>query len=152
MVVKINENYLKYNEKLPKNLAENIYKELMEGLLICLQDRSNNVRNLAEEIIKLSLNYVSLDDYYRKSEDFKPAITKDIKQILNSVENLEYIESNDYDKCCGLNGLFKFSDYKIFSGIFKHNISGLGGLIGKIKGLKQLTIGTLGKELIQTMN
>ena len=76
----------KYNEKLPKNIAENLYKELMDGLLMCLQDRSNNVRSMAEEIIKLSLEYVPLENYYKKAKDYKPAIENSLKQILDKIE------------------------------------------------------------------
>ncbi len=41
----------------------------------------------------------------------------DIEWILNSTENLEYIKMENFDKCCGLNGIFKLSDYKILSKI-----------------------------------
>ena len=69
----------------------------MNNLLICLQDRSGNVRNEAEEIIKFSLNYVSIDDYFRKSEDFKPAINKDLKQILNKIKTENLKTSNNQE-------------------------------------------------------
>lgn len=42
----------------------------------------------------------------------------DIEWLLNNTKNLEYIEMNDYDKCCGLNGVAKISEYKILSKIF----------------------------------
>ncbi len=42
----------------------------------------------------------------------------DIKWLLNNTENLEYVEMNDYDKCCGLNGISRFSEYKIMTEIF----------------------------------
>jgi len=42
----------------------------------------------------------------------------DIKYILNNTNNLEYIEMNDFDKCCGLNGVSKLKEYKIMSKIF----------------------------------
>ena len=41
----------------------------------------------------------------------------DIEWILNNTENLEYIKMENFDKCCGLNGIFKLSDYKILSKI-----------------------------------
>ncbi len=43
---------------------------------------------------------------------------EDIKWLLENTENLEYIEMQDYDKCCGLNGLFKFGKYKVLKEIF----------------------------------
>ena len=62
--------------------------------LICLQDRSSNVRNLSEEIIKISLVYNPINNYYKKSEDFKPAITKTLKQILDKIKQ-ESSPNND---------------------------------------------------------
>ena len=86
----------KYNELFSKTLAENIYKELIDGLLICLQDRSNNVRNEAEDIIILSLDYIDIDIYYKKIKDFKPVIEKDLKQILDNLST--QINNNEQEK------------------------------------------------------
>jgi cytoskeleton-associated protein 5 len=77
-----------------KSLAESVYKDMMNPLLICLQDRSSNVRNLSEEIIKISLVYNPMNNYYKKSEDFKPAITKTLKQILDKIKQ-ESSSNND---------------------------------------------------------
>ena len=85
----------KYNDKFTKNIAESVYKELMDSLLICLQDRSNNVRNEAEDIIQLSLNYVNIDSYYKKAKDFKPAIAKDLKQILDNIMEKRYLNQKE---------------------------------------------------------
>jgi len=47
----------------------------------------------------------------------------DIKWILENTENLEYIEMNAFDECCGLNGITKLREYGIMSKLFKakHN-------------------------------
>ena len=58
----------------------------MNPLLVCLQDRSANVRNSAEEIIKISLVYNPITNYYKKIEDFKPAIAKTLKQTLDKIK------------------------------------------------------------------
>ena len=42
----------------------------------------------------------------------------DIEWILNNTENLEYIQADDFDKCCGFNGITKFGEYKIMKNIF----------------------------------
>ena len=57
---------------------------------------------------------------------------EDIKWLLENVENLEYIEMQGFDKCCGLNGLSKFKEYKIMSKVFKakkNNIKNCGAQI-----------------------
>ncbi len=43
----------------------------------------------------------------------------DIRWILENTKNLEYVEMQDYEKCCGLNGITKIGEYKIFSELFK---------------------------------
>ena len=42
----------------------------------------------------------------------------DIEWILKNTENLNYVEMLDYDKCCGLNGISKFKEYRIMKQIF----------------------------------
>ena len=87
----------KYKEYFSKSLAENIYKELIDGLLLCLQDRANNVRNEAEDVIILSLDYIDIDNYYKKIKDFKPVIEKDLKQILENI-TLQRYENNKHEE------------------------------------------------------
>ncbi len=83
--------------------------------------RTINIRNIYEYIrennLKLTLKKpvevtfhkpCNIDNY------------DDIKWFLNNIENLRYIEMNDYDKCCGLNGISKFSEYKIMAKIFNN--------------------------------
>ena len=86
----------KYNGQFPKYLAENIYKELTDGLLLCLQDKANNIRNEAEDIILLSLDYIDIEIYYKKIKDFKPVIEKDLKLILDNISQQKY--NNDIEK------------------------------------------------------
>ena len=92
----------KYNNKFNKNIGENVYKELVDPLLLCLQDRTNSVRTKAEELIKLSFNYVPIDIYYKKIKDFKPAIADNLKQMMNKIENNNLednkINENNTDK------------------------------------------------------
>ena len=42
----------------------------------------------------------------------------DIEWLLKNTKNLEYVEMKDFDKCCGLNGLSKFKEFKIMKNIF----------------------------------
>ena len=55
MRIEIMNFFTKHKDKFNKSTGELVYKDMMNPLLICLQDRSSNVRNAAEEIIKSSL-------------------------------------------------------------------------------------------------
>ena len=86
MRIEIMNFFKRYKNKFNKSIGESVYKEMVNPLLICLQDRSSNVRNLAEEIIKISLGYIPLSNYYKKIGDFKPAIAKTLNQILDKIK------------------------------------------------------------------
>ena len=77
----------KYKNKFNKEIGVPVFKEMLENLLICLQDRTASVRTQAEEIIKFSLNYIKLNNYYSKIKEYKPAITNDLKIILDKIQN-----------------------------------------------------------------
>ena len=86
MRIEIMNFFMKNKDKFNKSIGESVYKDMMNPLLICLQDRSSNVRNLSEEIIKISLVYNPITNYYKKTEDFKPAIAKTLKQTLDKIK------------------------------------------------------------------
>lgn len=71
---------------------------------------------LKENVAELKLKKPTKVTYHKpcNQENYN-----DIKYILDKIENLEYIEAAGYDYCCGLNGLFKPSKYKIISQICK---------------------------------
>ena len=86
MRIEIMNFFIRHKDKFNKSTGELVYKDMMNPLLICLQDRLSSVRNAAEEIIKSSLNFIPISNYYKKSEDFKPAITKTLKQTLDKIK------------------------------------------------------------------
>ena len=86
MRIEIMNFFVRHKDKFNKTTGELVYKDMMNPLLICLQDRSSTVRNAAEEIIKSSLNFIPINSYYKKIEDFKPAIAKTLKQILDKIK------------------------------------------------------------------
>ena len=79
----------KYKDKFNKELGTTVFKDMEENLLLCLQDKNVNIRTQAEEMIKFSLNYVKLSNYYEKIKQYKPAITNDLKIILDKIIQLK---------------------------------------------------------------
>jgi Fe-S oxidoreductase len=43
---------------------------------------------------------------------------EDVKYILENTKNLEYIEMEDFDKCCGLEGVTNIKEFKTMSKLF----------------------------------
>lgn len=87
-------------------------------------DKKVNIKNVFEYIRENNLN-IELKDK-TKVTYHKPCNLDnydEIKWILENTKNLEYIEMQDYDKCCGLVGLPNFKERKIMSKLFKekHN-------------------------------
>lgn len=89
-----------------------------------IEHQEINIRNVFEYIKENNLNLelkkktkvtyhkpCNLDNY------------EDIKRILENTKNLEYVEMENYDKCCGLEGITNFKERKIVSELFKekHN-------------------------------
>ena len=83
-------------------------------------DLNINVKNIFQYIRE---NHLSLKLKEKKSVTFhKPCNIEnfqDILWILNNTDNLEYKEMENYDECCGLNGLTKLREYKIMLNLFK---------------------------------
>ena len=83
-----------------------------------------NIKNIFQYIrennLRLELNNLQKVTFHKPCnlDNFE-----DIKWILENTKNLEYLEMKDFDKCCGLNGITKLSEYKTFSKLFaaKHN-------------------------------
>ena len=79
---------------------------------------NENVKNIFEYLrennVKLKLKKSVKVTYHKPCNQTN---YEDIKYVLDNTENLEYIEMEGYDKCCGLNGIFKPKEYKIISKI-----------------------------------
>lgn len=43
----------------------------------------------------------------------------DIKWLFNNTKNLKYTEMEDYDKCCGMNGVFKLRELQTMFSLYK---------------------------------
>ena len=67
-----------------------------DNLLLCLQDKTANIRTQAEDMLKFSLNYIKLNNYYDKIKQYKPAIANDLQIILDKIQTEVYGDnSND---------------------------------------------------------
>ena len=95
-----------------------------------------NVRNILEYLrensVKLKLKKPTKVTYHKPCNQTN---YEDVKYVLTSTENLEYIEAEGFDKCCGLNGIFKPEEYKIIS---------------KICGIKRKSIISTGAKYVLT--
>lgn len=70
---------------------------------------------LRENRVKLSLKKPIKATYHKPCniDNFD-----DIEWVLKNTENLEYVEMEGFDNCCGLNGLSKIKEYKIMKKVF----------------------------------
>ena len=81
-------DFIKKNEnKFNKEIGNLVFKEMENNLLLCLQDKNINIKNKSEDMIKFSIQYVSLNNYYEKIKLYKPAISNDLKLILDKIQN-----------------------------------------------------------------
>ena len=80
----------KYKDKFTKDIGVPVFKDMEENLLLCLQDKNANIRTQAEEMIKFSLNYIKLNNYYDKIKQYKPAIANDLQIILDKIQTEIY--------------------------------------------------------------
>ena len=85
---------LKNKDKYNKSY-ESLFKELINPFLICLQDKSSVIRNNIEELIVISLSFISSKHYYTNITEFKPAIANTLSGVLDrliSDNNIQTIE------------------------------------------------------------
>lgn len=120
----------KYNIKDIVTLCASCEKTIKDYIKWCDSDEDKKllselrVKNIYEYLhennIKLKLKKPTEVTYHKPCNQSN---YDDVKYVLNSVENLEYIEVEGFDKCCGLNGIFRFKEYPIMSKImrFKRN-------------------------------
>jgi glycolate oxidase iron-sulfur subunit len=110
-------------------------KQIVTTCASCEKIIKNYSKWTASDEIKSFLSEIEVKNIYEylKDEKFKlknlETVTyhkpcnidnyDDIEKILHNIENLNYIKLEDYDKCCGLNGLSKLAEYKIMLKLFK---------------------------------
>lgn len=96
-------DYLKWSDEADREFLKEIkVKNIYEYL------REQNIQLALKKRVKITYHKpCNIDNF------------EDIEWLLNNVENLEYIEMKDFDKCCGLNGISKIKEFSIMSKIFR---------------------------------
>ena len=125
------DNFCKFKE----NYLEVIQKYGIKDVVTTCASCEKTIKGFSDEIsVKNIFEYIRENKLnlklkkYKKVTFHKPCNIdnyEDIKWILDNTENLEYIEMQDYDKCCGLNGISKFNEYKIMSKIFQSKFNNI---------------------------
>ena len=112
-------------------------KDVVVACASCEKSLKNYIKYAKDEetaeLLK-SLNIKNIYSYIRESEikfKLKKSVDvtfhkpcnienfSDIYWLLSNTENLNYIEMKEFDKCCGLNGIQNFKEYKIMKEIFE---------------------------------
>ena len=132
-----------FNDQIKKNIAilkKYDIKEVVTTCTSCEKTLKNYIK-WADDEDKKFLSQIEVKNIftYLRGKNFKLKTSQkvtyhkpcslenweDVEWILRNTENLEYVEMEGFDKCCGLNGLDKFSEYKILKNIYeekKNNI------------------------------
>ena len=100
----------KYKDKFTKEIGTSVFKEMEDNLLLCLQDKTANIRTQAEDMIKFSLNYIKLNNYYEKIKQYKPAITNSLKTIVDKIQTEVYGNNDNEEANNDKNNTNKKSD------------------------------------------
>lgn len=98
-------DYIKWADNVPNEDLEFLKKIKVKNIYSYLRE-SNTKLSLKKPAQVTYHKPCNMDNY------------KDICWVMKNTENLEYIEMNDFDKCCGLNGISKIKEYKIMKRIF----------------------------------
>ncbi len=127
-------NFEQYAKNFINTVKKYDIKEIVTNCASCEKTLKSYSKWFGDNDIKISNLFFYIKDNNLKIElkkaqkvtFHKPcniANYEDIKNILDNAKNLEYIEMNNYDKCCGFEGLPNIKEYKILTKLFreKHN-------------------------------
>ena len=78
-------------------LTKKHFNLLVEPLLLCLQDKSNEIKNLSENIIKESKKHININEYYDSIKIlFKKVIGENIKEIVEKCFEIDKKKNHDF--------------------------------------------------------
>ena len=60
-----------------KKTKKIFFELLIEPLVLCLEDKFNKIRNLTEDLIKESINFISIDNYYEATKHLYNKVVQD---------------------------------------------------------------------------
>jgi len=92
MRIEILKFFQKHISKYTEINKEETFNNMIEPLLLCLNDSDKNIKNLSEEIIKIILSYINLDNYYKAllkvdlSETIKKSLRKKLDEIKKEIK------------------------------------------------------------------
>ena len=75
-----------------KKSNKNFFNILIESLILCLEDKFSKIRNLSEELIKLSTKYIPKEKYYEASKKLCGKVFED--KINSKINELYCIDKN----------------------------------------------------------
>jgi len=77
----------KHKELIEKSpAASQILKDFVSSIIKCLQDKTQQIRTSAEDFIIFSLKFINMNTYFSGLKDYKPAIQKDLKKLLENAQ------------------------------------------------------------------
>ena len=119
------ESFEKYKNKFLRTVEKYGIKDIVttcascEKALKAYKADGINIRNIFEYMRE---NELKLKLKKKKRVTFhKPCNINnydDIKWLLKNTVNLKYVEAEDFDKCCGFNGILRFGHYNIMRILF----------------------------------
>lgn len=116
-------------EKAKKDFLNTINKYGITDIVTTCASCEKTIKKFSDEInVKNIFEYIRENNLELKLKNKKKVTFhkpcnidnfQDIEWILNNTKNLEYVKMNEFDACCGLNGITKLNEYKILSKLFK---------------------------------
>ena len=88
----LNQYFSKNQNIALKKTNKNFFNLLIEPLILCLEDKINKIRNLSEELIKLSTKYIPREKYYEASKKLCGKAFED--KINNKINEIYCIDKN----------------------------------------------------------
>ena len=96
----LNQYFSKNKNNNSKKANKNFFNLLVDPLVLCIEDKSSRIRNLSEELIKESTNYIMIEKYYESTKKLYGKVGEDkvnykINEIYCLEKNLNIANNNN---------------------------------------------------------